>query len=191
MKKSIILLAALIISFSAFSQQRTRSFMGWHLAKDAPSKLNEVKLNLGTAIFTAYPEVSYERILKEDISVGVSAGINLTSDEYPLNFGIIPYFRWFFGGNSNSLQKYGAGFFIEANGGVFNTRYEKEIVYYDDYTQVTSSSDGEFGAGLGLGVGWKYVSANNWVGEFLIGGGRDFVNDGAYPRMGITIGKRF
>ena len=47
------------------------------------------------------------------------------------------------------------------------------------------------GAGLGLAIGWKYISQNNWVGEVYTGLGRDFVNDGAYQRLGITIGKRF
>ena len=173
MKKFIIFFVVLLISISAFSQQRTRSFMGWHLAKDAPDKLNEVKLNLSTTIWGLFPEVSYERILGEDFSLGASAGINLNSDNYPLNFAFTPYARWFFGGSSTNLQKYGAGFFIEANGSLF------------------SNDESDFGAGLGLALGWKYLSRNNWVGELYLGGGRDFANDGAYPRMGISIGKRF
>lgn len=192
MKKTIILLAALIIGFSAFSQQRTRSFMGWHLAKDAPAKLNEVKLNLGTTIFGLYPEITYERILSEDFAIGASAGIALDPDNYLLNFALTPYARWYFGGKSDNLQKYGAGFFIEANGSLFSGNVEKRQVYTTDgYTSVTVNTEDAFGAGLGLGIGWKYLSKNNWVGEFLIGAGRDFVNDGAYPRMGISIGKRF
>jgi hypothetical protein len=191
MKKITIFLAAVLISFSAFSQKRTRSFMGWHLAKDAPAKLNEVKLNLGTSIFALYPEFSYERIISEDFGLGASAGIALDSgSDYPMNFAFTPYARWYFGGNANNLQKYGAGFFIEANGSLFSTKFAKEINYYENSTITHNNGDG-FGAGLGVGVGWKYLSRNNWVGEFLLGVGRDFVNDDAYPRVGITIGKRF
>lgn len=188
MKKITILFAVLLISISAFSQQRSRSLFGWHLAKDAPVQLNEIKLNLGTTIFGLFPEVSYERILGEDFSLGASAGINLNSDDYPLDFAFTPYARWFFGGNSTNLQKYGAGFFIEANGSVFSTE-TSEIRY--DGNSINSSSNNEFGAGLGLALGWKYLSQNNWVGEIYLGGGRDFINDSAYPRMGISIGKRF
>ena len=191
MKKSIFILAILAISISAFSQQRTRSFMGWHLAKDAPAKLNEVKLNLGTSIFALYPEFSYERIISEDFGLGASAGIGLDPDsDFPMNFAFTPYARWYFGGNANNLQKYGAGFFIEANGSLFSTKFANEIVSSGNSTYTHNNGDG-FGAGLGVGVGWKYLSRNNWVGEFLLGVERDFVNDGAYPRMGITIGKRF
>lgn len=165
--------------------------MGWHLAKDAPAKLNEVKLNLGTTIFGLYPELSYERIINEDFGVGASAGIGLGSD-YIMNFAFTPYARWYFGGNAANLQKYGAGFFIEANGSLFSQRIQKTyFTSTDGYASVTSNSEDAFGAGLGLGIGWKYLSKNNWVGEFLLGVGRDFINEGAYPRGGITIGKRF
>lgn len=185
MKKLSVLLIVLIATTSLFAQQRrTKSFMGWHLAKNTPLKLkaNEAKLNLATTIFGLYPEISYERILHEDFSVGGSAGIGL-NDDYPLDFSITPYARWFFGGTSTNLQKYGAGFFIEANGAVFShNEYEHEL--YPD-----SSKD--VGAGLGLALGWKYISKNNWVGEIFGGAGRDFVNSDVYPRVGISIGKRF
>lgn len=179
MKHLLTLAIALLVSFTAFSQ-KTHRVMGWKISRDIPQ--NEVKLNLGTTIFGLYPEISYERILSEDFSLGVTAGISLDEDEYPLSFGLMPYARWFFGGSSQNLQKYGAGFFIEANGALLS---QKE--YYDGAGSPTS----EFGAGLGLALGWKYLTRNNWVGEFYFGAGRDFVNDGAYPRLGISIGKRF
>lgn len=185
MKKLSTLLIVLLVSTSIFAQQRrTKSVMGWHLAKDDPIALrtNEVKLNLATTIFGLYPEISYERILNEDFSVGASAGIGLNHD-YPLDFSITPYARWFFGGTSTNLQKYGAGFFIEATGSVFSHNENERELYQE------SSKD--VGAGLGLALGWKYVSKNNWVGEVYGGAGRDFVNDYAYPRFGITLGKRF
>ena len=53
------------------------------------------------------------------------------------------------------------------------------------------TEDDVFGAGLGLALGWKYLTPNNWVGEIFVGGGRDFVNDSSYPRVGISLGKRF
>lgn len=169
MKKTTILLFALLISVSSFSQKRTRSLFGWHLEKDTPVKLNEIKVNLGSSILAYYPEISYERILSEDLSIGSTLGFNLSSDEfsstYPTNFTFTPYVRWFFGGNANNLQKYGAGFFIEGNGALLST-YEND-----------------FGAGLGLATGWKYLSKNNWVGELMVGAGRDFINDGGYVRV--------
>lgn len=187
MRKSITLFLILIVSSSLSAQQRTKSFMGWHLAKDAPAKLNEVKLNLGTTIFGLFPEISYERVLSEDLSIGGSVGINI-GDEYPLDFAITPYARWFFGGSSANLQKFGAGFFIEVNGSVFAQDYDQ---YDYSYGSFNTYSKNKTAAGLGLALGWKYLSKNNWVGELYMGGGRDFVNDDGYPRMGLSIGKRF
>ena len=179
MKHLFTLAIALLVSSTAFSQ-KTHHVLGWKISRDIPQ--NEVKVNLGTTIFGLYPEVSYERIISEDFSLGITAGVGLNEDDYPLNFAIMPYTRWFFGGNSKNLQKYGAGFFIEANAAILEHGED-----YDDAGNLSS----EFGAGLGLALGWKYLTKNNWVGEFYLGGGRDFVNDGAYPRMGISIGKRF
>ncbi len=184
MKKTFIFIAAFLISVSAFSQQRTRSFMGWHLAKDEPVKLNEVKLNLGTTIFALYPEFTYERIIKEDFGLGASAGIGLDSEDYGMYFSFMPHARWYFGGNSTYLQKYGAGFYLELNGALLS-----RTVYGSSSSSVVSETG--LGAGVGIAFGWKYLSKNNWVGEFMLGVGRDFVNDDVYPRGGITIGKRF
>ncbi|MDD2243811.1 MAG: hypothetical protein PHY69_01055 [Dysgonamonadaceae bacterium] len=184
MKRVPILIITLLISISAFSQYRSERPLKLNLVKGQPVKLNELKLNLPTTIFALYPEISYERLLDSDISIGASVGFNL-ADEYMMDFAFTPYFRWFFGGKSRSLERYGAGFFIEVNGSIFspvndtNTEINGDVVEKD------------LGAGLGLGLGWKYVTRNDWVGEIFFGGGRDFANDDAYPRMGISIGKRF
>src|SRR5690606_30691751 len=118
MKKQAILFVVLLVSLSVFSQ-KTHRVMGWKISRDIPQ--NELKLNLGTSIFGSFPEISYERILNTDISVGASLGAALDRDIYPTHFLLTPYFRWFFGGDAENLQKYGAGFFIEANGGFFTT----------------------------------------------------------------------
>ena len=185
MKKHALLIIALFVCLSMFSQKTYRA-LGWKLSRDIPQ--NELKLNLGTTIFGSFPEITYERILNSDISVGASLGVALEEDVYVANFLFSPYVRWFFGGNSENLRKYGAGFFIEANGGIFNT-YEDELFYDGSSSQWKEES--VMGVALGLPVGWKYISQNNWVGEVYTGLGRDFINDGAYPRLGITIGKRF
>lgn len=184
MKKQAILAIALLVSLTAFSQ-KTHKVMGWKISKDIPQ--NELKLNLASSIFWSFPEITYERIINADISIGGSVGITLDPDIYPIKFSATPYIRWFFGGNSKNLQKYGAGFFIEANGALLSIM----DTYYDYSGGSLNRSESELGAGLGLAIGWKYLTQNNWVGELYLGGGRDFANDGGYPRIGISIGKRF
>jgi len=177
MKKQAILVITLLISFTAFSQKTYRA-MGWKISKDIPR--NEVKLNLPTTIFYSFSEITYERVLSADFSVGGSLGVALEPDKYLVDFAVIPYIRWFFGGNAKNLQKYGAGFFIEANGAIVSTNESR----YDMRS--------EWLPGLGLAIGWKYLSHNNWVGELYLGAGcyseSDYVG---YPRLGISIGKRF
>lgn len=186
MKKSIILFLVVLFSLSVYPQQPGKVTLEWGSKKEQV-KLNEVKLNLATTIFGSYPEISYERILDSDISVGASAGVGL-GDDYFLNFALIPYFRWFFGGSHETLQKYGAGFYLEANGAIFSYEYNDYDYYGGAFYSDTAV---ETGVGLGLAIGWKYLTKNNWVGDFYLGAGRDFANDGAYPRFGISIGKRF
>ena len=184
MKKHLLLIFALFVSLSMFSQRTYRAF-GWKLTKDIPK--NELKINQGTSIFASFPEIAYERIINSDLSAGASLGVSL-DDIYATDLLFTPYVRWFFGGNQENLQKYGAGFFIEANGGIFTK--EKETIYYENET-FAAVYDNVTGAGVGLALGWKYLSGNNWVGVIYAGGGRDFVNGGGYPRLGITIRKRF
>src|SRR5690554_716597 len=125
MKKHAVVIIALFVSLSLFSQKTYRA-MGWKLSRDISQ--NELKLNLGTSIFGSFPEITYERILNADLSVGASLGMALKEDVYITDFLFSPYVRWFFGGSSENLRKYGAGFFIEANGGVFKS-HEDESFY--------------------------------------------------------------
>ncbi|MDD2512810.1 MAG: hypothetical protein PHH64_02840 [Proteiniphilum sp.] len=185
MKKLPLLITLLVITLTAFPQE-TQRVMGWKISHQAPQ--NELKLNLATSIFSSMPEITYERILHTDLSLGASALVSLEPDDNDLNLALIPYMRWFFGGNTESLQKCGAGFFIELNGALLSTDIDENV--YENETYVTHSK-GTTGAGLGLALGWKYLTRNNWVGELYGGAGRDFMNDDAYPRVGITIGKRF
>jgi len=183
MKKISFFLFSFLLSVAMFSQE-TVAWRGLKFSGDVP--LNEVKLNLPWTIFGSYPEISYERILQSDISVGVTVGVGLDTDQYPYEYAFTPHFRWFFGGNRESMRKYAAGFFIEANGSVYS-----QVIDTGSVPEEVS----ETGAGLGLALGWKYVTRNNWVGEIVLGGGRNFVENDydavAYPRFGISIGKRF
>ncbi|MDD2247626.1 MULTISPECIES: hypothetical protein [Proteiniphilum] len=185
MKKITLFVFLLLISTSLFAQRIYRS-TDFNTSSDIP--LNEVKINLPFTIFATYPEISYERILNSDISVGATLGVGLDTDRYPYDYAFTPHFRWFFGGNTESMQKYAAGFFIEANGSVYSQVMENG-------SDFGGSEVSKLGSGLGLAVGWKYVTLNNWVGEIYLGGGRNFIKNDydevAYPRFGISIGKRF
>ena len=165
MKKIALFLFALLISVSVFSQQNVPR--------------NEISLNLFNTAILQYPEISFERILNHDMSVGASIGAGGHGD-YFQSFNLTPFARWFFGGNRGDADRLARGFFIEANCSFF--RYKNRWTYEDGHTSAF---------GIGLGIGWKYLTRGNWTGEVLFGGGRDMINDGGYLRLGISIGRRF
>jgi hypothetical protein len=138
-----------------------------------PTGDNEIKVN-GAYLLGGFAEITYERILGEDSAIGVSMGFAL-DNSIDYRFGVIPYYRLYFG------KKKAAGFFVEGNGAFYSGR---------DF-----SSDTEFGAGLGLAIGGKFITQKGWIAELLIGLGRNFVSNDElneiYPRTGILIGKRF
>ena len=157
---------------------------------------HELKLNMGTSVFFAFPEVSYEYLISDDMSVGTSVGFGLYTDTEEgdgYNFKATPYLRWFF---NRSIRQPAAGFFLEANAAIGS-----QDIYSYDYTDYNYKSIKEKSittGGMGLAAGWKYLSRNNWVGEIYGGAGRNFKYDKEYDdsnriyaRIGISIGKRF
>ncbi|MGB5189572.1 hypothetical protein [Robiginitalea sp.] len=134
---------------------------------------NELKLN-AAYLLGGFAEITYERILGEDSALGVSVGFAL-DNSIDYRFGTIPYYRLYFG------NKRASGFFVEGNAAFFSER--------------TFESETEFGGGLGLAIGSKFITKNNWIAEVFFGLGRNFANgdfqSDVYPRLGILIGKRF
>lgn len=155
---------------------------------------NEIKLNLIYTI-AGFPELSYERILKDDMSVGISVLVGIEeASEY--SFGFIPHYRIYFG------KKKANGFFIEGNAAVISTKddyYEyipSSSSYYptDIYGSLNYRSTKTYtNFGLGAAAGAKFLTKNGFVGEIYLGVGRLFGSNSidAYARGGITIGKRF
>ena len=181
MEKNVIILSLfLLTSLFCINAQENLELTHW----------NEVKLNIGSSLFAVFPEVSYEYILSDDISVGAALGYGFdTNGRGDYNFKTTPFARWFF---SPGDRQPATGFFLEANGLMglqdfykYNSSTESQMKYYNNFV-----------AGLGLAVGWKYLSENNWTAELFLGGGRYFIYDNdaqnpQYGRFGISIGKRF
>lgn len=181
-KKWMLAAAALLLSASFSSSAKAQQVL-------TEGPLNEVKINLPMAL-AGNIELSYDRILLEDLSLGVAASA-AWEDSYPYKFAVMPYARWFFWKHRGQDEFPGAGFFIEVNTGVFKSKYDKSNSSYD----YTTTEEG-IGAGLGLGIGWKWISKSGFVGEIYTGAGRNFVSatqDGvpAYIRSGISLGYRF
>lgn len=157
--------------------------MSWSQSKnDGLDGSNEFKIN-GLTTVIGYFEVSYDKILNDESSFGISTGFSF-DDNVDYTFAIVPNYRFFFG--------YGPaeGFFIEANAALFS---EKSI-WYNNSGDIIEEND--FGLGIGLAIGNKFITTKNgYVAEIFAGAGRNFITSEfageVYPRIGISIGKRF
>ena len=191
-KKWMLTAAALLLSASFSSSAKAQQVL-------TERRLNEVKINLPMAL-AGNIELSYDRILLEDLSLGVAASA-AWEDSYPYKFAVMPYTRWFFWKHRGQDEFPGAGFFIEVNAGFFDCKYTK--TYTNSYGEneggrlrIESEDANGFGAGLGLAIGWKWISKSGFVGEIYTGAGRNFVSSTqdavpAYIRSGISLGYRF
>ncbi|MFN0257701.1 DUF3575 domain-containing protein [Pedobacter ureilyticus] len=189
MKKNLLTLLFAGLTTLAIAQENKN-------AKDTTSvnpKINgnnELKLNLGYAV-AGILELNYERIIKDDMSIGVAALVGL-EDNVDYRFGIIPNFRIYFG------SKKASGFFVEGNAAVIGSRdyyYDFSYTYNGTtYNQNNGETRRDYtNFGLGIAAGGKFLTKNGFVGEIYGGVGRLFGNSNVevYPRGGITIGKRF
>ena len=178
MKKIVIAFIVFFGSVSSFAQQKDTS------------PQNEIKFNVPMAIY-GLPELNYERIIEDNMGVGISLSIAVDKAfNHDNNKGIneraivCPYYRLYFG------QKQAAGFYIEGNMAVAG---QKELNSPGDTPGSKIPSRSTMGFGFGAAVGIKLLSKNDFAGDFYAGWGRLFGENiyNGYPRLGICIGKRF
>ena len=165
------------------------------------SRRNEVRTELLSTVMSSKFNLTYERFLSEDWSVGVMGGItsskNLDDDfdagyrntlpKYEIN----PFVRYKF---SESIQRFYFGeVFLSANGGDF-----KEIVRRTDeagngYYVTEKSAYSDFGVGAGLG--YKMYLQDKIAIELLVAFGTNLFDRDRSPdtisRVGLSVGYRF
>ena len=156
---------------------------------------NEIKINLFYAVL-AIPEITYERIIEDNMGAGISVAIGATNENVfgsRINYIITPHYRLYFG------NKKANGFFIEGNAGVISYKeYDYSSLAYTSYPagyNYTLPEINYTSFGLGAAAGAKFLTRNGFLGEAYLGVGRVFSSKNnaieAYPRFGLTIGKRF
>jgi len=173
--KKIVLVVAFLSVYTGFSQE----------FENMP-KNNELSLNTYELIALKRFEISYERILNEESSFGISVLKSLQQpkkEEYIFgrDLSITPYYRHFFS------DGYARGFFMDAflmyNSG-------KRDIWLDDSNDLKSYSDVAFG----IGLGGKFISRKAFVGTIQGGIGRNLFDNNApevVGRLEISFGFRF
>ena len=165
--KKIVFFFTLGITSLCWSQEIT----------DINNKKNEVKANAFNLIVVKFLDLSYEYLLNEEGSLGVSLLFNLSdSDKHygykHRKFSITPYYRQFL------FDKNAKGFFVEGFG-MLNSIQDKS-----NYT--------DFALGFSLGI--KFVTKMGLVAEIYCGVGRNLLNKdilNIVMRGGLSLGCRF
>ena len=180
--KKVFLVSFLFLSVLATKAQETENVQ-------VIEKQNELKINAFNLIAFEYIDITYERILNEESSVGVGMLFALDNEVYGISdlrreFSITPYFRQFFS------NKYAKGFFVEAFGMLHGG---KDEFYIDDnfgFYEIRDYTD----FALGISVGGKFVTKRGFIAEIYLGIGRDLLGNTdveVVGRGGISLGYRF
>ncbi len=186
MKKLLLSITLFILSTCAYAQKDSvAKSVAFQSAAIGHGGNNEIKVNL-LYLVLGLAEVSYERLVSDNMGIGVSAVVSVEGDQ-DVNYAIINSYRLYFG------NKKANGFFIEGNMGLISET--KGTYYYEPetngFSQMTKSHHAYFG--LGAAAGAKFLTRNGFLGEAYLGAGRILGDNYTefYPRLGITIGKRF
>lgn len=189
--KKLLLISLLLSSIVSYSQEENRT------------PKNEISIS-PASIFFVKPTITYERLFKDGVhSVGIDLGMHFgeNTDENRINIldhdffekNIIrPFYRLYFGENYNKI-------YFESH-----LNFDK-IYYYPPYYNPYNSypvSEVFNRIGLGFNIGYKKVSAKNFVFQLKAGVSKDFKNE--YSSGGdsdinvsfrytalLSIGKRF
>lgn len=180
MKKNFLLLIILFASYSVNAQNET----------DPYQKKNELKLNMSMPLIGSAFEGTYERILNNKSSIGVTGlyVFNNKKSNPDMNYYVSPYYRRFFG------KKYASGWFVEGFG-MLTSIDGKKIYASEDHSIFTENPD-VIDFALGAGGGWKWVSKSGFLFEANVGYGGLLFNANKtdhtiVAKFGLSAGYRF
>ena len=191
MRKSIFFTFFLFSSFFSFSQQNENEDNAYEDMSN-----NELKVNMTNLIAFKFVDLTYERILNEESSIGASLLVNvdqdgdLDLDEYR-KFSFTPYYRHFFS------KKYAKGFFVEAFGMLHTGEEENYVQTFDLQGNIISEEyrDRDYtDFAVGISAGGKFVTKRGFIAEVYLGIGRDLLGNSDIEivgRGGISLGYRF
>ena len=197
MKRTALLLAFLLVSTMAFSQEPEQTEPLTH--RDISK--NELSLNVFNVLIFGAIDASYERILNDHSSLSLeifSKALDKNEGEeidlaeaYSKEFSVTTKFKYFFREN-----KAAHGFYAEAFGMFSDGWTDKEVeVTTEDGSIFLQEVDVEYtDFALGFGVGGKFVSKNGFLIDLSFGIGRNLFNRDSPDLVvlpNINVGYRF
>lgn len=162
---------------------------------------NEVRIDVFSAIAFSKLNLSYERFLNNDFSVGVHFGY-ADSDKVNKDFDkgfrstlpkydVTPYLRYNI--SKGQTRFYFAEAFLAANTGEFRETLRQIDNLGNGYYAI--QKDDYFDIAVGAALGYKMYFSDKIAAEFLIGFGTNIIDKTKSPdvisRVGLSLGYRF
>ena len=162
---------------------------------------HEVRLNLLALPYASELSAEYEYATAPNLSIGCTVSTYIGDESasglsFP-TFGVMPYGRWYFGGNWFSIASPNAGFLIEVNSAIGYYDKLKNVYYSGNWLNLERTVEIVSGTsfGIGLGAGFKYVTRKGWSAEVSLRMGSNLVTasnrNGGYIFPAISVGYRF
>ena len=166
-----------------------------------PVKYHEVRLNLFALPYASELSAEYEYATASPFSIGctVSAyvGDKSAGGLFFPTFGVMPYCRWYFGGNRFAFTRPNAGFLVEVNSAIGYYDKLKNVHYSGPWMERKRTEEIVSGTscGIGLGAGFKYITQSGWSAEASLRMGINLVQvaqwNFAYIYPAISVGHYF
>ena len=162
MKKNLVVTTLfMLFTFTTFCQEVNDKYK---TTENTYAK-NEIRLNLFSSLL-GLPEANYERFLEDNFGVGAYAAFSL-ENVYDSNLRSM---YMVFGRLYLDNTKPCSGFYIEGNTGLVLQKKVNYYGYYNYYDGYNSSynygysveSKTQAGLGLGVAVGYKFLTKNNF-----------------------------
>ena len=159
------------------------------ISANAQEAKNEAKVNL-LGLIIGLPDITYERLLNDKMGIGLTLGMGFKNgkhyqDDY--RYVVLPYYRYYPG------NKHASGFFLEAHASVISAKKDLK-------EELKGQEKFESYYGLGAAIGVKLFNKKGFLAEGYAGMGQQFNVDKEsmrhkshhlYPRIGLSLGKRF
>ncbi len=168
---------------------------------EAPIRNNELRVDVLSIVAFSKINLSYERFLNNDFSLGVTFGYansQKVNDDFDSGYRstlpkyeVLPFVRY-------NLSKGQSGFyfaevFASANAGDFRETVRATDASGNGY--YTIQKDDYFDIALGGGLGYKMYFNEKIAAEFLVGFGTNLIDKDKSPdvisRVGLSVGYRF
>lgn len=162
---------------------------------------NEIKFEVVSAIASGKIQVSYERFISTDFSIGISGiinegnklekdytnGKNRTLEDYQ----IIPFVRYSL--SKSQIRYYFVEVFVSANSGQYHDLERLIDENNNGYYKSVDKNYSDFA--LGAAIGHKFYIKEKLGIDIFVGMGKNLFSNGESPdivsRVGINVGYRF